>query len=168
MARRALSFLVTADRGARYLLRWVTAPRARSRSEGFLHGSYGWRFPRVVSRRGRPGRCRHFRRGVGDRRRHAQYWRPTHRAPRHRSSGVGVALPPRWRGRQHHSLCLGARFAACVQKRSAARSITWLAASPASLVCRVASTPTTVSGPNCQRVPVRSVRAPASPSVMPA
>ena len=54
------------------------------------------------------------------------------------------------------------------QKRSAARSRTSLAPSLASLAWRVASTLTTVSGLNCHRVPVRIVRAPASPSVTPA
>ena len=54
-----------------------------------------------------------------------------------------------------------------VQKRRAALSFSWLSASPASLAWRVASTLTTVSGLNCHRMPVRTVRSPASPSVIP-
>ena len=54
------------------------------------------------------------------------------------------------------------------QKRSATRSISRLSVSPASLVCRVVSSPSTASVPSCQRVPVRTVRASASPSVKPA
>ena len=57
---------------------------------------------------------------------------------------------------------------ACAQKRSAAFSLTSFAPSPASLACRVASSPSTASGPSCQRVPVRTVRFPASPNVIPA
>ena len=59
------------------------------------------------------------------------------------------------------------RVSRSVQKRSAAFSLTSLAASLASLAWRVASSPITASGPNCQRVPARIVRVPASPSVMP-
>ena len=47
--------------------------------------------------------------------------RPAHPGSRHRRSGVVVALPPSWRGRQHHSSCL----AVCVQKRSATRAGWW-------------------------------------------
>ena len=76
-------------------------------------------------------------------------------------------LPPPCGERQLQSSCLGARLA-LLQKRIAAFSITWLSASSASLACRIASTPTTVSGPHCQRVPARTVRFPLSPSVSPA
>ena len=91
------------------------------------------------------------------------------RSARARTSGFVYrlevpALPPPWRGRQIQSSCFGA----LLQKRSAARSFSSLALSPASLVWRVASTLTTVSGLNCQRAPVRIVRFPAFPSVMPA
>ena len=75
-------------------------------------------------------------------------------------------------GKTAFALCI-AEYAALapalrVQKRSAARSISRLSVSPASLVCRVVSSPSTASVPSCQRVPVRTVRALASPSVMPA
>ena len=64
-------------------------------------------------------------------------------------SGLGAPwMPPPWRGRLNRSSCLCAASLRA-QKRSAARSLTSLAPSPASLVCRVTSSPTTTSGPNC-------------------
>ena len=97
------------------------------------------------------------------------------------------ALSPCRRARQHraHLVEGGLRGAACtapvspavgqcgcvalrVQKRNAARRRSSLSASPASLACREPSSPSTASGPSCQRVPVRTVRSPASPNVMPA
>ena len=76
----------------------------------------------------------------------------------HRVGTQNHRLPSAWLRRA----CRGA------QKRSAARSFSSFAVSPALLACRVASSPTTRSDPNCQRAPVRTVRSPASPSVSPA
>ena len=85
------------------------------------------------------------------------------------------AAAPRWHLRWHHFLAgrlnaddgIGIELppgpALRVQNRSAARSLSSLAPSLASRIWRVASSPTTTSGLNCQRVPVRIVRAPASP-----
>ncbi len=56
------------------------------------------------------------------------------------------------RGFAHHTRAEYHRAGPC---------LTSLAASPASLVCRAPSSPSTASGVNCQRVPVRMVRSPA-------
>ena len=97
---------------------------------------------------------------------------------RHESTTALVPDPPRPRGALDAAPVAGRTAGpvivprsvsqACAQKRSAARSLSSLALSLASLVCRVASSPTTTSGPNCHRVPVRTVRFPASPNVIPA
>ena len=76
------------------------------------------------------------------------------------------ARPSPSRGRPHPSLRRPARLA---QKRSAARRLTWLAASPCvARLSALPSSPSTASGPSCQRAPVRTVRLALSPSVMPA
>ena len=96
---------------------------------------------------------------------------------------VASGLPCLGERRPHH-VDGGLRGAACaapvspavsalssstpVQKRSAALSRTWLVGSPASLACREPSRLSTASGASFQRVPVRTVRFPASPSVSPA
>ena len=62
--------------------------------EVFFNGSC-CRLPLPGPPRDRCGRRRHFRRSVGDRRRHAQDWVSAHPAPRHRRAGVEATLPRR-------------------------------------------------------------------------
>ena len=66
--------------------------------EVFFNGSC-CRLPLPGPPRDRCGRRRHFRRSVGDRRRHAQDWVSAHPAPRHRRAGVEATLPRRPAGR---------------------------------------------------------------------
>ena len=110
-------------------------------------------------------------RAAGRRYQHSRRGRHCH-AERRRRDG-GCRETPRWTsdtGLTAASPPRGETGTAAdgVQKRTASRSISWLPASPVPLVCRVPSSPSTASGPTCQRAPVRTVRLPASPSVSPA
>ena len=72
-----------------------------------------------------------------------------------------LALPPPWRGRQRHSLCL-ASVPRCFRSEPQRRAQRHPVVSLAGVAClpRALESECTASGPSCQRVPVRTVRAP--------